>query len=1231
MTTRLLLVVALVVCVGGGRGLAAGALDAARVRALIDAGKYQEAEAACQQAIAAIERERGPEALEIADALDLVIEARWQARRLTATAQESRALAERALNIKEARLPADDPRVAATLVNVGVVRTAARDTNSARPAFERAIAIFERIPGPDSIEYARALATLAWSHWQARRLTLAQEVGERALALTRKAEQPAGRETSAILNTLAGIARVQKDPEKSLRLHEEALEIDERVNGVDHPANAFTLIGLSGAADDLGELQRSLDAQIRAVRIIEKTPGSERRLAFELLALASKLEHYGDYATALTYAERGLAVAERTSPPGSALHTAALDEMASLQDLLGDHASAATLRAKTIALWSGIQADSVHMATALNALATSYEEAGQLDRAFETIERGLQLKALEKSESEHARLLLTFGQLLEKRGRFDEARKALERALELEKHATTDAQTADAGMYRVQLARVERHDGHLDRALTLFREAIAESTRQLGSDHIRTAEQQLELAKALAEHGDLAEAREAMVQAEEASLAHLRLVARTLPDRRALAFAAGRESGVDLAITLATAPARKNATNSAAAGNAASAGRRASAGGAAGVAARAGVAGAAGVAAAGAVTAESKRADAIETAWQLVIRGRTVVLDEMAARQRTVVAESNLATVREQWTALNRARARLATLIVNGPEGLEAEEYLKRVEEARLARDGAERALALTSVSFKQEQERTHAGVREVLARLPKGAVLVSFVRYTPQLIRGGSRGGGPRGGGAAIATRAEAVAQGAPAYAAFVARAGHPVRIISLGRADEIDAAIGIWRERIQAELQSAGLASRRGEAAYREAGQRVRAKLWDPLRAHIGIGVNASGGSADSADTQVFVVPDAAIHLVDFSTLPIGTNRYLVDAPIALHYLLAERDLVEPRPEPQGNSLLALGGPDFDRVDRAAVNRATPASAPAPSSASASAPAPGSAPASGSAPTRAPESTPAAAPASANAAAPAAAALRHTRSACDAFAERRFTPLPATLEEAQHIAKLWHLGADPKHTVEILRGAEASEAAFKAMAPGQRVLHLATHGFFLDRTCDTTNATSATNTISTTNTTGATTGTRGTPLLEESPLLRSGLVLAGANQRATADADDEDGILTAEEIAGLNLSATEWAVLSACDTGRGDWQPNEGVLGLRRAFEVAGARTVIISLWPVIDSVASQWMEALYREKFVNRADTAIAIRAASRKLLAAQRAAGRSTHPLYWTGFIATGDWR
>ena len=139
------------------------------------------------------------------------------------------------------------------------------------------------------------------------------------------------------------------------------------------------------------------------------------------------------------------------------------------------------------------------------------------------------------------------------------------------------------------------------------------------------------------------------------------------------------------------------------------------------------------------------------------------------------------------------------------------------------------------------------------------------------------------------------------------------------------------------------------------------------------------------------------------------------------------------------------------------------------------------------------------------------------------------------------------------------------------------------------------------------------------------------SGLALAGANQRARAKADEDDGILTAEEIATLNLEGTEWAVLSACDTGLGEIRAGEGVFGLRRAFQVAGVRTVIMSLWSVEDQATRQWMRALYDARLERGLDTADSVRAAALSVLNDRRAKGQSTHPFYWAAFVAAGDWR
>jgi CHAT domain-containing protein len=213
----------------------------------------------------------------------------------------------------------------------------------------------------------------------------------------------------------------------------------------------------------------------------------------------------------------------------------------------------------------------------------------------------------------------------------------------------------------------------------------------------------------------------------------------------------------------------------------------------------------------------------------------------------------------------------------------------------------------------------------------------------------------------------------------------------------------------------------------------------------------------------------------------------------------------------------------------------------------------------------------------------------------ACADFDDLDLAALPGSGAEAEEVAALWSDGGD----VLRLSGAGASEAAFVRTSPGRRVLHLATHAFLLPDRCDE----------------------------------RAGLVLAGAARLKSGawplDAS-KDGILTAEEIAGLDLSGVEWAVLSGCDTGNGTVRSGEGVLGLRRAFQIAGARTVIMSLWSVDDGAARLWMRALYTARR-DGLGTAAAVAAAGKSLLDGQRRRGATTHPYFWGAFVAAGDWR
>ena len=135
----------------------------------------------------------------------------------------------------------------------------------------------------------------------------------------------------------------------------------------------------------------------------------------------------------------------------------------------------------------------------------------------------------------------------------------------------------------------------------------------------------------------------------------------------------------------------------------------------------------------------------------------------------------------------------------------------------------------------------------------------------------------------------------------------------------------------------------------------------------------------------------------------------------------------------------------------------------------------------------------------------------------------------------------------------------------------------------------------------------------------------MRSGLVLAGANawlQGKRLPAEDEDGILTGEDASGLDLLSTELVVLSACETGLGDIRVGEGVFGLRRAFLLAGAKTLVMSLWKVPDAQTQMLMEGFY-QRILEGLPREDALREAQMKV--------KETYPepFYWGAFICQGD--
>lgn len=211
----------------------------------------------------------------------------------------------------------------------------------------------------------------------------------------------------------------------------------------------------------------------------------------------------------------------------------------------------------------------------------------------------------------------------------------------------------------------------------------------------------------------------------------------------------------------------------------------------------------------------------------------------------------------------------------------------------------------------------------------------------------------------------------------------------------------------------------------------------------------------------------------------------------------------------------------------------------------------------------------------------------------------------LPGTKVEVESIANIYtNAELDPALFLED----QATEQEIKTVN-NPRTLHIATHGFFLES-----------------EKLKASGGEVDTYV--ENPLLRSGLILAGANSfiasgQISEDYEDgEDGILTAYEAMNLNLDNTDLVVLSACETGLGEISNGEGVYGLQRAFQVAGAESIIMSMWTVDDAATQELMTNFYNQ-WIKTGDKQQAFVTAQKMLKEKWKA------PYYWGAFVMVGQ--
>ena len=550
--------------------------------------------------------------------------------------------------------------------------------------------------------------------------------------------------------------------------------------------------------------------------------------------------------------------------------------------------------------------------------------------------------------------------------------------------------------------------------------------------------------------------------------------------------------------------------------------------------------------------------EARQSALDLVLR-RKAIGAEALATQRDAVLSGHHPALRSKLQELTTWRQQIAqkTLSGPGPVGLEAHQTL--LAEWNAQRERLEEELVRQIPEMNLEKRLRNVNRQAIANVLPNGAVLIEFVRFD-------------RVDFMAVLSRGDP--QWKPArYLAFVLPAGEPdyLQMIDLGEAEPIEQMIAGFRASITGEEEEATQPStdRESKETTEVSVRSDRSTLLQaivtstrqvrPVGAPLGPLDNALGISLRQA-----LFDPIKPYLNGHTRLFLAPDGEITQLPFEVLPIDGIRQLIDA----YQISYLSVGR-DLLRFEQPAFAQST---------------------------------------------APLVAADPDFDLGSNSVPEFNpgvpFRRLEGTQREGEAVASLLE--------VNPVMGDQVLETTIKARQ-SPRILHFATHGFFLPNPARDPNKEQA-GMVSL-----VSENRLGRLSVAANPLLRSGLALAGSNiwiQNGELPEEAEDGLLTAEDVTGLDLLGTELVVLSACETGLGDVLAGEGVFGLRRSFVLAGAQTLVMSLWKVPDQQTQELMEDFYLRVLVGQ-PRAEALREAQRAMKE------KAPELLYWGAFICQGN--
>lgn len=1110
-------------------------------------------------------------------------------------------------------------RCALSLLRLGVVALAWLSLVAAAPsqqptpreqldaAFQKGIALFKQGKAAEAISHLENAATLAVTVFgpeDVNTAALANVLADacRAAGRNKDAEINYARSLKILeaklgadhprlgvpLNNLAVLYLGMARHKEALSLFERALRIEEKHHGKDHIEIAGTLNNLGALQHAMGRYADAETSFARSLRIKEQRLGKDHaELAATLINLAATCRSRGRLPDAETHARRALAIAD--SKPGKDgkddLQVAsALNVLGLILQGLSRFAEAETAFTRCLAIREARLGESHPvLAAALNNLAGVQQDLGRFQKA-ETLYRRcltIQQKHLGTDHPDIATTLNNLAQLNHDIGRFKEAESLFQQSLAIrERRLGKDHPLIGDSLSNI--VGLMKNTGRVAEALPYLVRSLDIAERSLGKDHLETARRRGNMASLLKAAGKHAEAEPLFLEC--LATLEVRLGkdhAELVPPMHNLAvmyWSLGRLAEAERLLVRALAIQEKNYGKDSRhlvtlliplAGIYQATGRHAEAVATHDRALRIGQRDLQDILA---FSSEAAMHDSLQ-----FIEGHLPGMISLAHGSDAAAATALDWCLRRKGIVFDTlCRFRQAQQLLAPDDELSKKLGQYRGLKELLARSALQPPPGTSATEhrkqlgdWRRQADAIEAELnRGLIARLPASQADAA----TAETVRKRLPDNAALVEFVRVSKRDfKSSAWQPPRYLAFVLTPGsQPPRCLDLGDAKDIDAGVAAVRKEFldfQEKLrdcespEEANELEVAQEKLFKKTGRALHDRLMAPLRQSLG---NAK---------TLYVAPDGELNRLPFEALVDHDDKYLVETQ-RFAYLSSGRDLLRDAEKPARGTVV-FADPDF-KLD-AQQRLATAEKLLAKKIELAVAAAPG----------------------------------RELRSV-------GWKQLGGAAAEARDIDKaLSDSGFGP---VKTYAGAEALEEVFKSLKP-PRILHLATHGFFLDHEPaaqkDDENHGSGAGAV------------RGRLRQLDNPLLRSGIVLAGANTAGDKQAASaEDGWVTAEEIALLNLRGTELVVLSACQTGLGDVKTGEGVFGLRRAFLHAGASSLLTSLFEVPDRETRELMRRFYGNLRAGQGKLA-ALHAAQLELVRQRRQANAAAHPFFWASFILVGD--